>query len=66
MPMEFVGWQPMPSNEPAPAVTLRPTVIVDGALCASSTAPAATLMLPVTLITALFTMLQAPSMVMLE
>ncbi len=66
MPMESFGWQPMPSNEPAPAVTLRPTVIVDGALCASSTAPAATLMLPVTLITALGTMLHAPATVMLE
>ena len=52
LPIVFVGWQPMPRSEPAAAVTLCPTVIVDGALCASSTAPAATLMLPTTLITA--------------
>src|SRR6516165_4008337 len=40
MPIEFVGWQPRPRNEPGAAVTLCPTVIVDGALCASSAAPA--------------------------
>ncbi len=34
--------------EPEPPVNLRPMVIVDGALCASSTAPAATLTLPTT------------------
>src|SRR5450755_1294270 len=65
MPIEFVGWQPRPRNEPEAAVTLCPTVIVDGALCASSTAPGATLMLPTTLITASGCMLHTPVTVML-
>ena len=65
MPIVLVGWQPMPRVEPEAAVTLCPTVIVDGALCASSTAPGATLMLPRTLITASGAMLHAPVTVML-
>ena len=52
LPVYDGGWQPRPTSEPAAPVTLRPTVIVDGALCASSTAPAATFTLPTTLITA--------------
>src|SRR5436190_18741814 len=40
------GWQPRPTREPAPAVTFLPTVIVDGELWASKTAPAATLRFP--------------------
>ena len=47
-----LGRQPRPRSEPGPAVTSCPTVIVDGALCASSTAPAATFTLPTTVITA--------------
>ena len=65
LPIVFVGWQPRPRSEPAPAVTLCPTVIVDGALCASSTAPGATSMLPTTLITASGSMLHTPVTVML-
>src|SRR5579864_1655025 len=52
LPMVFVGWQPSPRTEPAPAVMLCPTVIVEVKLWASRTASGATLMLPVTLITA--------------
>src|SRR5680860_1534941 len=52
LPVYEGGWQPRPRSEPAAAVTLRPTVIVDGALCASSTAPARTFTFPTTLITA--------------
>src|ERR1019366_5077504 len=39
---------PRPRSEPRAAVTLCPTVIVDGLLCASSTAPEATFTLPTT------------------
>src|SRR4051812_10644626 len=55
------GRQPRARNEPAPAVTLCPTVIVEGALWASSAAPGATLMLPVTLITASGAVWQMPA-----
>ena len=34
-PVSEGGWQPRPSSEPAATVTLRPTVIAEGALCAS-------------------------------
>jgi hypothetical protein len=47
--------------EPAPAVTLCPTVIVEGALCASNNAPGATSTLPVTLITASVATLHTPA-----
>src|SRR6476469_6359145 len=61
MPIEFVGWQPSRRNEPEAAVTLCPTVIVDGALCASNKPPGATAMLPVTLITAPVATLHTPA-----
>ena len=65
LPVYEGGWQPRPTSEPAAAVTLRPTVIVDGALCASSTAPAATFTFPTTLITASAGTAQKPVTVML-
>ena len=59
------GWQPKPTNEPAAPVTLRPTVIVDGALCASSVAPAATFTLPTTRIAASAATVHVPVTLML-
>ena len=60
-----LGWQPRPKSEPAAAVTLRPTVIVDGTLCASNTAPAKTLRFPTMLYTPLGTTSHTPATVML-
>jgi hypothetical protein len=57
------GWQPKATNEPASAVTLCPMVIVDGAVCASRTAPEATF--PVTLMTACAATEHKPGTVML-
>src|SRR6478609_9148177 len=65
LPVYDGGWQPRPTSEPAAPVTLRPTVMVDGALCASSLAPSAMFTLPTTLITASAGTLQAPLIVML-
>ena len=52
LPVNEGGWQPRPRSESAAAVTLRSTVIVEGALCASSMAPASTFTFPTTWITA--------------
>ena len=61
-----LGRQPRPRSEPEAAVTLCPTVIVDGTLCASSAALAATITLPMTVITASGTTSHGPVTVMLE
>ena len=65
LPVYEGGWQPSPTSEPEAPVTLRPTVIVDGALCAFSTAPAATFTLPTTRMTASAGTAHAPVTVML-
>ena len=46
LPTSALGWQPRPTRDPVPPVTLPPTVMVAGALSASKLAPAATSRLP--------------------